>query len=471
MQLWNDYEGATLAGQWTLGRLLRTEGRSALFATTAPGGKPAILRLTEALNDQSALQLRYKSIQAAGEQFLVRVQGFGDAELDSTPLAYAVLEPTEESLADILRVRRLDLSETLEVGQVVAGGLLALHAQGLIHGLVEPESVLAAGQQIKLRSDCARPAPEGGEDLPEDAPTAQTDAWGLANIIHQSLTQARLQGTSDALALPEPYAAIVRNTARGQWGVPEIAAELARHARAAGSPVLLPAALPAGARKAPAQAPPAEAAVRDAAPAPAAKIAPVEAAPPRPVSEAAPTPDAQPFSARAGVERKTDEVAPALQARPLSRYLLLGLGLLVVLLVLFFALHHTSGKGSAGPPPPAQSTSVEPAATAPPPPAEKLNPSTQTGGTSPSTATASGERDIWRVVAYTFNRRRDADRKASDINRKHPNFKADVWSRNGQRPFLVTLGGPLPHDQAMEMRALARQSGVAPDVYAQNYAH
>jgi hypothetical protein len=146
MHLWNDYEGTTIAGQWVLGRLLRTEGRSALFATDrTDGGGSAVLRLTEALNDQAVLGARYRAIQAAGDEFLVTVESYGDAEFDGTPLSYAVLEPTQETLAEILSGRRLGTDETQEVATNVAGGLLALHAQGLVHGLVEPESVVAAG--------------------------------------------------------------------------------------------------------------------------------------------------------------------------------------------------------------------------------------------------------------------------------------------------------------------------------------
>jgi hypothetical protein len=276
MHLWNDYEGKTVAGQWTLGRLLRTEGRSALFAATHEAqqtreGQPATLRLTEALNDQAVLRERYAAIQAAGDTYLVRIEEFGDAELDGTPLSYAVIEPTQESLADIVATRRLSVEETHEVATSVAGGLRALHAQGLVHGLVELESVLAAGDSIKLRSDCARSAPAPQDEDLEGVITAQSDAVGLAGVIYRALTQGRLRDASDALQLPEPFASIVRNTLRGSWGVSEVGAELMRAGRASHpqptvpaapvvSPAVMQAATPAAApasRVAPASADPA----------------------------------------------------------------------------------------------------------------------------------------------------------------------------------------------------------------------
>ncbi len=476
MHLWNDYENTTLAGQWTLGRLLRTEGRSALFATTRADGKPAVLRLTESLNDQAVLQARYRAIQAAGDRYLVRVEGFGDAELDGTPLSYAVLEPTQESLADILAQRKLSAEEAQEVATVVAGGLLALHGQGLVHGLLEPESVVAAGAEIKLRSDCARPAPSEEDAGLEGAVTRETDAWGLAGILYQSLTLNRLQDASDALALPEPFAAIVRNTTRGTWGVAEIEAELQRHGRA---PAVPP----------PAAVNPAAAPVRAVAAAPVA----VAAAKPDRAAEGEHPPvavyEAQPLSSRGAVE-KDDGFQPP---EPISSARRRGIAIAVaaaVLLIALFLMFHRGGRPSAAAPggrpvpvpavlkptpiapararvaaPVAALAPVAPTALAPEPagPSQPAAP-VSTGGLSSGTP-------VWRVVAYTYNRRDEAEGKAASLNRHHPNFKAEAWSPTGDRPFLVTLGGPMPRAQAMELRDLARQSGVARDVYAQNYSH
>jgi hypothetical protein len=478
MQLWNDYEGTTLAGQWTLGRLLRTEGRSALFATTGSDGKPAVLRLTEALNDQTVLQARYRAIQAAGDRFLIKVEGYGDAELDGTPLSYAVLEPTQESLAEILAGRRLGADEALEVATVVAGGLHALHGQGLVHGLVEPESVLAAGDRIKLRSDCARPAPAPEDAQLEGAITPQTDAFGLAGIIYRSLTGNRLHDSSDALALPEPFAAIVRNTARGAWGVPEIEAELLRSNRAPATPPP-----PAAAASVPTSVPAsALASVSASAPAPAKKATSSPARAPAAVSiweaetqeNAAAVGAAQPLSSRAPRQTPQHEETawgpPEHVANASRRGIYLGVGAAVLLLILFLVFHHSAKKT-------AKQTTTAPAITAPTTPAPApvgeqaaaapnavtLAPNTPTNTLPPGTK-------IWRVIAYTYDRQDVAARKAASLDHRFPKFNAQVWSKTGGRPFLVTLGGPMLKQQAVELRALARHAGVAPDVYAQNYS-
>ena len=483
MHLWNDYEGTTLAGRWLLGRLLRTEGRSALFSTTQNDGKPAVLRLTEALNDQAVLHARFRAIQSAGDQYLVGIQGYGDAVLDGTPLSYAVLEPTQESLADILAERRLAPDETMEVATSVAGGLQALHAQGLVHGLVEPESVLAAGDRIKLRSDCARPAPAPEDAALEGAVTPQTDAFGLADVLCRSLTQNRLQDASDALALPEPFASIVRNTARGAWGVPEIRAELDRYQRARqpAAPVMPAAAVATAASL--------EADLHEK----------TESAPPasrvaEPVQAASFQEPVQPLSSRASIAspaQADEDDRP--QAGKLggklggNRGILLAVGAAALLLLLFLLFHRSPAKPAASPlanhgavAVPAVSPSIlapavtPPIAAAPAPASQHAARHTPTAASAEPTLRATsplaGEK-VWRVIVYTYNHRSEAAAKAASVNQHYPGFDAQVWSRTGERPFLVTLGAGMTEQQAFALRARARATGLAHDLYAQNYSH
>ncbi len=496
MHLWNDYEGTTLAGQWLLGRLLRTEGRSALFRTTGRDGKLAILRLTEALNDQAVLQARFRAIQQAGDTYLVGIEGFGDAVLDGTPLSYAVLEPTQESLADILAQRRLAPEETMEVATSVAGGLQGLHAQGLVHGMVEPESVLAAGDHIKLRSDCARPAPSAEDAALEGAVTPQTDAFGLADVIHRSLTGTRLHDASDALALPEPFATVVRHTARGSWGVPQIQAELQRFQRAH-APVVPVSAPPAPAQTIPAAPAPSvpaasvSAAAVPAVPAPAVKhvpVAPLAAALPE-ASAGRPAPQplgrTVPLAAPAGEPTaKPAWEQPEAYSEKSRRGLFLGLAGVVAALLLFLLFHH-SPKPSARPATTAATSSLpssvsamSPSATVPvarpvaPVPAPhtpvKTAPTTAVETAQPRSPLA-GEK-VWRVIVYTYNKRGEAASKAASVNQHYPGFDAQVWSRTGERPFLVTLGSGMTEQQAFALRSKARAAGLARDLYAQNYS-
>jgi hypothetical protein len=428
MHLWNDYEGRTVAGQWTLGPLLRTEGRSALFVTTR-NARPATLRLTEALNDQAVLRERYAAIQAAGDTYLVRIEEFGDAELDGSSLSFAVIEPTQESLADIVSTRRLSPEETHEVATSVAGGLRALHAQGLVHGLVEPDSVLAAGNSIKLRSDCARPAPAPQDADLEGIVTPRTDAVGLAGVIYFALTKGRLRDASDALQLPEPFAGIVRNTMRGTWGVSEIGAELARSGRAP----------------------------QPAAPAPVAAAPAIAAAPPAPAL------------GRTSEEEPGESVWQQPVRVPPERRKLIGIvaAVVVVILILFALLHHSTPKpGTSAAAVLAPQTQPAPLQ----PPAAPATVAPRTAATAPVSAPARLGGPVWRVVAFTYNHKDQAQAKADRVNHHFHGFHATVWSRTGNRPFLVTLDGTMNQKQAFGLRDHARSVGVARDVYVQDYS-
>src|ERR1700712_563338 len=102
MHLWSDYEGKTIADAYPLGQLIRPEGRSAFFATSNGTGVPAVIRLTESLNDEAEMK----------QEHLVTIRKYGRTKFESTPLAYALMEPSDGSLAEILRERPLTPIET-----------------------------------------------------------------------------------------------------------------------------------------------------------------------------------------------------------------------------------------------------------------------------------------------------------------------------------------------------------------------
>jgi eukaryotic-like serine/threonine-protein kinase len=467
MYLWNDYEGKILAG-FPLHRLLRTEGRSGFFLTDTPEGRPAVIRLTESLNDDERMAARYRGVQNIGEPGLLSILSWGSAELDGTPLFYLLLEPSSESLADILRDRPLSAEETDEVAGVVLRALEALHGAGFVHGLVEPDSVLAAGDQIKLRSDCAQPAPQGEEPGAAEA-ARRADALAYVGLLHRALTQSALVDESDALRLPEPYASIVRHTLRGHWGLSEIGAELTRTHRLR-APMVPPApasaAAPAPALEEPVRAEPVAEAIPAAspvasAPAPAQASLPL-GAPSLDEAEAHP-----PLTTRRGTLLDED---PA--ATPLARKPGVWIAVAAVALLLVLALLHT--RSGNKPAPVTQAVTAPPSAPAPAPSAPVPVPRAEAHPAAAPAAAASAPSpggEVWRVVAYTYNREGEAQSKARAIASKHPELHPEVFSPRGHAPFLVTLGGGMTRPHAEAVRARARHDGLARDVYVQNYSH
>jgi hypothetical protein len=89
---------------------------------------------------------------------------------------------------------------------------------------------------------------------------------------------------------------------------------------------------------------------------------------------------------------------------------------------------------------------------------------------SPGTAASGAEgRSIWRVVAYTYKGQTKAEDMVSKINEKHSNLGAEVFSPRGG-DYLVTVGGPMDHDQATKMLDKARRAGLPEDSYLQNFS-
>ena len=75
----------------------------------------------------------------------------------------------------------------------------------------------------------------------------------------------------------------------------------------------------------------------------------------------------------------------------------------------------------------------------------------------------------WRLVAYTFNREEQAQRKVEAIGQLHPELKPEVFSPSGRAPYLVALGGWMSVDQASALKSRAKSEGLPQDIYTQNY--
>jgi hypothetical protein len=86
-----------------------------------------------------------------------------------------------------------------------------------------------------------------------------------------------------------------------------------------------------------------------------------------------------------------------------------------------------------------------------------------------SSLASPGSRADWRVIPFTYNRKADAEKKASDIAHSHPELQAAVFTPSGHAPYLVTIGGFMDRDAAFALARRARSLGLPHDTYAQNY--
>src|SRR5580658_1550077 len=184
MDLWTEYEGRTIDGAFTLTKLIQPEGRSAFFSTSNGTGVPTVIRLIESHFDGDEILTRWRGVAALNHPNLVKLKSFGHVVVDETSLVYAVMETVDANLGEILGERRLTEVETRQIATSLLAALEALHSNGFVHEHVEPENVLAVGEEIKLRSDCIREAPEG-EDGCE---LKRRDVHDYAVVLLQALT-------------------------------------------------------------------------------------------------------------------------------------------------------------------------------------------------------------------------------------------------------------------------------------------
>ncbi len=119
-------------------------------------------------------------------------------------------------------------------------------------------------------------------------------------------------------------------------------------------------------------------------------------------------------------------------------------------------------------PPPALPEDRKPSPISPlPPPAKQSRDRSVTADARPSTAAP-----IWRVIAYTYNGKSNAEKKAKTINEKHPAFHAQVFTPKGDRaPYFISLGGRMTLAEAERTQREARSKGLPKDTFVRNFSN
>lgn len=456
MQLWTEYEGVIIDGAFPLHKLLSPEGRSAFFSTAGPTGEPTVVRLIECHFDEEEILARWRCVEALNHPNFLQFERYGRISLDGCPVVYAVFEKVDANLAEVLDQGHLSVRDVAQLTFSLSAALDVLHSHGFIHEHIEPHNIFAAGEVIKLRGDCIREAPEGEEGRV----AKQRDFCDLVTVLLQALTRQRsLENVPDS-AVPPPFGQIIRNGLDGTWGLGDI-----------------------------------RAAVQDlsvSAPRKAQNPVRATAAPPATVEPKA-TDHASNRVSSASSSSKAQLSLPLYEARrtvgfgsaeapktawykewPLSlRTRWLGtIGVVAVLVVLStwvlvhaWNAHQPKAAQAAGAVSPSsvQSQAQNSTSSVPRPAGASLR---RVGP-----ASSAGSDADWRVIAFTYNRREDAAKKAASLAGSHPDLQATVFSPTGHAPYLVSIGGVMDRDAAYALARRSRSMGLPHDTYAQNYRH
>jgi eukaryotic-like serine/threonine-protein kinase len=490
MYLWTEFEGATIDSAYSLNKLLETEGRSAFFTTSNASGESVLIRIIECHFDEEEILARWRGVQALGHPNFLGIDRFGhflvEGENNITAV-YVVFERVDANLGEVLQQGHLSISDAAQIGLSVASALETLHGNGFVHEHIEPRDIYAVGDSVKLRSDCIRESPEGEAGIE----ARRRDVEGLAAVLAQVLLGwSGSLSVRDQTFLPAPFDHIVRNGTNGNWGLDEMKAALMAHdlPKAAAKRVATKDAAINDRESTKA----ASSATPSAAPAATPSLPRVDSVPARRSaidfaskpfwSDRRTAPDLQPDLSASN--SGADFALPRHKATPhksnpldlpvifgiaerefrswiTAGALLLGVVLIGWVVLHYWFSHHAANAAQPTPPAPAVTGSSSPVAK--PHAGSRLAPSVPKAAAQP--------RLQWRVVAFTYNRQDQAQKKASSLQQKYPNLSPAVFSPTGRAPWLVTVGGAMERDAAYALARKAPSLGLPRDTYAQNYSY
>jgi len=497
MYLWTEFEGSTIDSAFPLTKLVQTEGRSAFFSTRNANGESVLIRIIECHFDEDEIQARWRGLQTLNHPNFLRIDRFGKFYMaaDDITAVYVVFERVDANLDEVLERGSLSAAEATQIGLSVTSALETLHAAGFVHEHIESRNIYAVGEKVKLRSDCIRETPEGEAGIE----ARRRDVHEIAVTLMEVLLGKNRASSASPSMLPAPFDEIVRNGLNASWGLAEIQAALVRVEGGKGAgqkskraepeilksaaPKPLPLATQPGAMTAPRAASESSSKSGSTSDSRSAASGASDSSTARQLSfdeiDGARTAELNPRRERvessafndakfAGFTRKKSSlelpVIFGLSEREFRKWLAAGTLLLGVVLVCWILLHHWLGRSSGGA---AQSGSTQT-------PAESsytaATPKTADSSSAARAPKAGSQTKVeWRVVAFTYNRQDQAQKKASSLALQHPGLAPAVFSPTGKAPWLVTIGGVLKRDAAYALARKAQSLGLPHDTYAQDY--
>jgi len=207
-----------LDGGYELKEPLALEQASAIFKVRILGsnGQEATVNFYEADLAQAEEQLSFwQTLREWPHPNVSTPLAAGYRWLGEVGVVYVVLPIPDEKLSVVLRERRLTAIEAAEVARSIMSALGHVHACGLAHGGISPETVLAVGESIQISTESVRR--QGAELLisPQEARylapesdrannTAAADMWCLGATLFEILSQRRYTagGQEQIRALP-----------------------------------------------------------------------------------------------------------------------------------------------------------------------------------------------------------------------------------------------------------------------------
>src|SRR3569833_920715 len=148
---WERWESEVVDGIFQLRRSVRSSGHSAVFLTEhkAKSIPQALIKLVPAVSILMEAQLSQWAVASRlSHPCLVRLLDTGSCQLGGLTFLYVVTEYAEQTQAQLLAQRALEIEEFKKLIRPVLEGLSFLHRRQMVHGGLKPSNLLLFKERL-----------------------------------------------------------------------------------------------------------------------------------------------------------------------------------------------------------------------------------------------------------------------------------------------------------------------------------
>jgi hypothetical protein len=204
-------EGMPLGDLYILGQFIGHGGTGIFFEVFTGDGERLLIKLMPEQDPEAEHQFAtWQRSRNLCHPQLLDMRDVGRCELAGSNYIYAVFQYPEDFLTSALEQGPLSEPETREVLQAVLAGLRYLHAQGLLHGAVTADQIVAVGDTVKLATDALRES--------SDVDGQAEDVRQLGELVRSMRPQELLEEPLATIALHA-----TTNDSAQRWTLADIA--------------------------------------------------------------------------------------------------------------------------------------------------------------------------------------------------------------------------------------------------------